>query len=50
MASVVHTSVDISVSDAWEHAPASKKRETTHIVRCETEIMRLKVIEPPSDA
>ncbi len=41
-ASVVHTTVDVSISDAWEHAPTVTRRETTHIVRCETEIFRVK--------
>jgi hypothetical protein len=41
-ASVVHTTVDISLTEAWAHAPTGKKRETTHIVRCETEILRVK--------
>ena len=40
-ASVVHTTVDISLTEAWAHAPTGKKRETTHIVRCETEIFRI---------
>jgi len=41
-ASVVHTTVDVSLQEAWEQAPNGKKRETTHIVRCETEILRVK--------
>jgi DNA methylase len=41
-ASVVHTTVDISLQEAWTNAPTGKKRETTHIVRCETEIFRVK--------
>jgi len=41
-ASVVHTTVDISLQEAWASAPNGKKRETTHIVRCQTEILRLK--------
>ena len=41
-ASVVHTTVDVTLQEAWAHAPDGKKRETTHIVRCETEILRLK--------
>ena len=41
-ASVVHTTVDISIQEAWEHAPKKTKCETTHIVRCETEIYRVK--------
>ena len=39
--SVVHTTVDISLQDAWAKTPTGKKRETTHIVRCETEIFRV---------
>lgn len=41
-ASVVHTTVDVTIQEAWAKAPSGKKRETTHIVRCETEILRLK--------
>ena len=41
-ASVVHTTVDVSLQEAWTNAPNGKKRETTHVVRCETEILRLK--------
>ena len=41
-ASVVHTTVDVTIQEAWAKAPNGKKRETTHIVRCETEILRLK--------
>ena len=41
-ASVVHTTVDVSLTEAWAKTPTGKKRETTHIVRCETEILRLK--------
>jgi DNA modification methylase len=40
---VVHTTVDISLQEAWAKTPNGKKRETTHVVRCETEILRLKV-------
>jgi site-specific DNA-methyltransferase (adenine-specific) len=40
--SVVHTTVDVSLQEAWAKTPNGKKRETTHIVRCETEILRLK--------
>ena len=36
-AAVVHTTVDVSLQKAWEKTPTGKKRETTHIVRCETE-------------
>jgi site-specific DNA-methyltransferase (adenine-specific) len=41
-ASVVHTTVDVSLQEAWASAPNGKKRETTHIVRCQTEILRVK--------
>lgn len=41
-ASVVHTTVGVTLQEAWAHAPDGKKRQTTHIVRCETEILRLK--------
>jgi hypothetical protein len=41
-ASVVHTTVNVTLQEAWAHAPNVKKRETTHIVRCETETMRFK--------
>lgn len=41
-ASVVHTTIDVSLQEAWAHAPNAKKRETTHVVRCETEIHRMK--------
>jgi hypothetical protein len=41
-ASVVHTTVDVNIQEAWEHAPKKTKCETTHIVRCETEIYRVK--------
>jgi len=40
--SVVHTTVDVSICEAWAKAPATRKRETTHIIRCETEIFRVK--------
>jgi len=39
--SVVHTTVDVSLQEAWAKTPNDKKRETTHIVRCETEIFRI---------
>ena len=39
---VVHTTVDVSLQEAWAKTPNGKKRETTHIVRCETEILRVK--------
>jgi site-specific DNA-methyltransferase (adenine-specific) len=40
--SVVHTTVDVSLQEAWAKTPNGKKRETTHVVRCETEIFRVK--------
>lgn len=39
--SVVHTTVDVSLQEAWAKTPQGKKRETTHVVRCETEIFRV---------
>ena len=39
---VVHTTVDVSLQEAWAKTPNGKKRETTHVVRCETEIFRIK--------
>jgi len=39
---VVHTTVDVSLQEAWAKTPNGKKRETTHAVRCETEIFRIK--------
>jgi site-specific DNA-methyltransferase (adenine-specific) len=47
-ASVVHTTVDVSLQEAWISAPTGKKRETTHIVRCETEIFRIRKPEAGS--
>ena len=41
-ASVVHTTVETSLQEAWAKTPNGKKRETTHIVRCQTEILRVK--------
>jgi site-specific DNA-methyltransferase (adenine-specific) len=38
----VHTTVDVSLQEAWAKTPTGKKRETTHVVRCETEIFRVK--------
>jgi site-specific DNA-methyltransferase (adenine-specific) len=38
---VVHTTVDVSLQEAWAKTPNGKKRETTHVVRCETEIFRI---------
>ena len=40
--SVVHTTVDVSLQEGWAKTPNGKKRETTHVVRCETEILRIK--------
>ena len=31
---VVHTTVDVSLQEAWAKTPNGKKRETTHVVRC----------------
>lgn len=39
---VVHTTVDVGLQEAWAKTPTGKKRETTHVVRCETEIFRVK--------
>jgi site-specific DNA-methyltransferase (adenine-specific) len=41
---VVHTTVDVSLQEAWAKTPNGKKRETTHVVRCETEIYRVKSV------
>jgi site-specific DNA-methyltransferase (adenine-specific) len=41
--SVVHTVVDADVKSAWSHTPQSVKLQTTHIVRCETEILRVRI-------
>jgi len=40
--SIVHTTVDASFESAWERAPTRTRVATTHIVRCETEIFRVK--------
>jgi site-specific DNA-methyltransferase (adenine-specific) len=40
--SVVYTTVDADVKSAWLRTPQSIKLATTHIVRCETEILRVK--------
>jgi DNA methylase len=40
-ASVVHTTVETTLQEAWAKTPNGKKKETTHIVRCETEIFRV---------
>jgi len=34
--------MDVSLQEAWAKTPNGKKRETAHIVRCETEIFRVK--------
>jgi hypothetical protein len=31
-----------SLQEAWAKTPTGKKRETTHVVRCEAEIFRVK--------
>jgi site-specific DNA-methyltransferase (adenine-specific) len=40
--SVVHTTVDSDIQSAWSHTPQSAKLITTHVVRCETEILRVR--------
>jgi site-specific DNA-methyltransferase (adenine-specific) len=39
---IVHTTVAVNLQEAWAKTPNGKKRETTHVVRCETEIFRVK--------
>jgi site-specific DNA-methyltransferase (adenine-specific) len=39
---IVHTTVAVNLQEAWANTPNGKKRETTHVVRCETEIFRVK--------
>ncbi len=39
--SVVHTTIDADIQSAWTRTPQSVKLQTTHIVRCETEILRV---------
>ena len=39
--SVVHTTIDADIQSAWTHTPQSVKLQTTHIVRCETEILKM---------
>jgi len=39
--SVVHTTIDADVQSAWTRTPQSVKLQTTHIVRCETEVLHL---------
>jgi hypothetical protein len=39
---MVHTTMDVSLQEAWAKTPNGKKRETTHVVRCETAIVRIK--------
>jgi hypothetical protein len=34
--------MDVSLQEARAKTPNGKKRETTHVVRCETEIFRVK--------
>lgn len=41
-AAVVHTTVDVTLQDAWSKAPLATKREVTHVVHCETTIHRIK--------
>ncbi|MFQ3591409.1 MAG: site-specific DNA-methyltransferase, partial [Chloracidobacterium sp.] len=41
-ASVVHTTVESSLQEAWAKTPTGKQQQTTHIVRCQTEILRVK--------
>lgn len=41
-ASVVHVTVDVSLQKAWAKTPSGELRETTHVVRCGTEILRVK--------
>ncbi len=41
-AGVVHTTVETSIQEAWCNTPNSKRRETTHILHCRTEIHRVK--------
>ena len=40
--SVVHTTIQATLQEAWSDASQPTKRATTHIVRCETEILRVK--------
>jgi hypothetical protein len=39
---VREAAVDASLQEAWAKTPTGKKRETTHVVRFETEIFRVK--------
>jgi site-specific DNA-methyltransferase (adenine-specific) len=39
---IVHATVAVNLQEAWAKTPNGKKRETTHVVRCETEIFRVK--------
>jgi hypothetical protein len=41
-ASGVHTTVDVTLQEGRAHAPGGKRRQSTHIVLCETKILRLK--------
>ncbi|MDB6113107.1 MAG: hypothetical protein JWQ62_52, partial [Lacunisphaera sp.] len=42
LAAVLHTVAATTFQEAWAAAPEETKRETTHLVRCDTEILRLK--------
>ena len=41
-AAVVYTTVDVSLREAWANASQSTRRATTHVVCCETEILRVR--------
>ena len=41
-ATVVHMTVDVSLREAWANASQSTRRATTHVVCCETEILRVR--------
>lgn len=47
--SVVHTTVAVDLQTAWKELPAGQRMETTHVVRCETEIMRINNDMPQRD-
>jgi hypothetical protein len=38
----MHTAVNVTPQETWTQAHDGKQRQTTHIVHCETEILRLK--------
>jgi hypothetical protein len=40
--SVVYTGLEVSLQEARAKTPNGKKRETTHVFRCEMEIFRMK--------